>query len=432
MPENNRNNRKGSNSRPNSQVNLAQKAGVKKTGTAAPKKKKKNAQTKKIVLIVFLLLVIVGLLFFLIVGGISVYRTMFDTNRNVKEVQLTSHDTTPEADRDKVAYYVLGILGKDEEEKLAEEKPTEALSLLCWDKQKKTVNILQFPQDTYYNAENAKRISDVWVNPKPLNWCESCRCRLEDEEISDGKHTVCGTTVTQKKGSASEALLDVFNDDYGLPVDGWFLIPQEALVKLVNLLGGVDVELEAAMTVGEVNYPAGVQTLDGEAAVYYSMNNTGGIDGDIARMLKQRKVLLGVFQRLVRQSEKQLTNDSIGPLMNGSTPILSGHSRTQMIALLQEIGKVPASSMTTYVVPGESAKHEGGTYFTPHRGALLTLLNEAFNPYGKELVNGDMKFTALSESGTADQHKQVLSDIEVVQSGAVATTTEPTTATTAA
>lgn len=88
--------------------------------------------------------------------------------------------------------------------------------------------------------------------------------------------------------------------------------------------------------------------------------------------------------------------------------------------------------MTAYVVPGESAKHEGGTYFTPHRGALLTLLNEAFNPYGKELVNGDMKFTALSESGTADQHKQVLSDIEVVQSGAVAATTEPTTATTAA
>lgn len=124
MPENNRNNRKGSNSRPNSQVNLAQKAGVKKTGTAAPKKKKKNAQTKKIVLIVFLLLVIIGLLVFLIVGGVSVYRTMFDTNRNVKEVQLTSHDTTPEADRDKVAYYVLGILGKDEEEKLAEEKPT--------------------------------------------------------------------------------------------------------------------------------------------------------------------------------------------------------------------------------------------------------------------------------------------------------------------
>ena len=162
------------------------------------------------------------------------------------------------------------------------------------------------------------------------------------------------------------------------------------------------------------------------------MNSTGGIDGDIARMLKQRKVLLGVFQRLVRQSEKQLTNDSIGPLMNGSTPILSDHSRTRMIALLQEIGKAPVSSMTAYIVPGESAKHEGATYFTPHRGALVTLLNEAFNPYGEEITNGDLKFTALSESGTADQHKQVLSDIEVIQSGAVATTAEPTTTTTAA
>ena len=411
-------NRNAGNGRKQPAKKPAAKAGAK----TAAQKRKKNEKTKKTVLIVVLVTIIVALLVFLIVGVVSVYKAISTPEQDPGEVNLTQHTTTPEADQDKVAYYILGILGADEEDKPAESKPTEALSLLCWDKKQGAVNILQLPMDTYYGGSTAKRISDIWASPAPLNWCETCGKRLSDSEIADGKHTVCGTKVTQKKGSSSQELLRAFNEQLGLPVDGYFLIPQEALVKLVNLLGGVDVNLEAAMTVGDVDYPAGVQTLDGEAARYYAMNTSGGINGDIDRMLKQRKVLLGVFQRLVRQTESQLSNDTIGPLMNGSTPILSDHTRQEMIEILLAMKDISPASMTAYILPGGSVKQDDGTYFAANRASLSALLNEAFTPYGSKVQADALALPAESE-GEPDTHKQVLSEIAVTQSGAVATTT---------
>lgn len=408
----------------------ARKSGSKPAGTAAQRRKKKE-KNKKIALIVVLTVVIVALPVFLIVGVSMVYRTMVAEENDPGEVNLTQHTTTPAADRDKVAYYLLGILGADEEDAPAESKPLEALSLLCWDKQKGTVNILQFPKDTYYGGETAKRMSDIWASPTPLDWCENCGQQLSESEISDGRHTVCGTTVTQKKGSASQELLRMINNQFGLPVDGYFLIPQEALVKLVNLLGGVDVELESAITVEDVDYPAGVQTLGGEAALYYAMNTSGGINGDIERLVRQRKVMLGVFQRLVRQTEEQLANDSLGPLMNGSTPLLSDHTREEMIDILLSMKDIQPASMTAYILPGGSVSQDGGTYFAASRTALTTLLNEAFNPYGDPIQAGQLALAAESD-GEPDTHMQVFSEIAVEQSGAVATTTEETASTTQA
>ncbi|HIW74164.1 MAG TPA: LCP family protein [Firmicutes bacterium] len=427
----NGNGRGGGNSRNRTQP--AKKAAP-KAGTAARtgnRKRKKNDKTRRAVLIAVLVTIIVAVLIFLIFGIVSVYRAMVAPEQDPGTVELTQHTTTPAADQDKVAYYVLGILGEDEEDAPSESKPLEALSILCWDKQKETVNILQLPKDTYYGGETAKRITEIWSSPTPLNWCETCRKQLSDEEIADGRHTVCGTTVTQKKGSASQELLRALNAQLGLPVDGYFLIPQEALVKLVNLLRGVDVNLESALSVGEVDYPAGVQTLDGEAAVYYAMNGGSGVDGDINRMLKQRQVLLGVFQRLVRQTEAQLSNDSLGPLMNGSTPILSDHTRQEMIDLLLAMKDMEPASMTAYILPGGSVSQDGGTYFAPNRAALAALVNEAFNPYGGTVQADALELPAEWE-GEPDSRRQVLSEIAVQQSGAVATTTTEGATTTAA
>ena len=420
MPTDNR-----SNNQPR-QINLAQKAGATVTGAKKTNKKRKMPP-KKIMIIAILITIIVSMIVFLILAGRYVYNIVVPP-KTVNNVSLTSHETTPEADQGKVAYYVLGLLGEENN------SPTEMMSILCYDKQKKTINILQIPQDTYLGESGqwaTKLVSEVWGNPKPLDWCTSCRKQLTSAEITDGKHTVCGTKVTQKTGSAPEDLLDVFNDQYGLPVDGYFLMPQKALVKLVNLLGGVDVNLEEAMTVGEIDYNTGVQTLDGDAALYYALNRKDGVSGDIDRLVRQRKVFLAIFQRLARQTKKQLEDDTLGPLMNGSTPICSYNTRAEMIDILLNVGVVKPASMTAYILPGETGKTGGVTYFAAHKAELLKLLNQSFNPYGTALTESDLGLTEIKKDGETDLHMQVLSDIEAKQSGAVVTTAATTGTTTA-
>lgn len=418
-------------SEPKKGVSLAAKAGAKRPSPPPAKKKKRRVPPGKLALIILLTAIIVALLVFLILGMVAVYKAAVAPDGIKDDVSLTSHATTPAALKDKVAYYLIGLMGEDET------KATESLAVLCWDKKAQTVNLLQIPQAAYLDDTTrwaSKTIGNVWANPRPLDWCSSCRCQLAPEEITDGKHNKpdCGAEVTQMPGSSSQDLLSAVNVQYGLPLDGYFLMPQEGLVKLVNLLGGIDVSLEEAMTVGEVVYPAGVQTLDGTAALQYALNRGSGIDGDIGRLVRQRKVFLALFQRLAREADNEkndeaaqtrLLNDSIGPLMNGSTPLYSDHTRQEMADLVIAMRKIPPSSMTAYVMPGQSASSGSDTVFSVHRDALLALLNEAFTPYGDKLTEGDLKLTELANSGGANQYKQVLSEIEVPQSGAVATTT---------
>ena len=122
-------------------VNLAQKAAGKKP--SAGNRKHKPSSATRTVIIAILITVIVGMLIFLIAGGIKVYQTIVSPRSNVEEFDPVSHTKTPSKYADKAAYYVLGLLGGEIDD------PTEMLSILCWDKKKNTVNILQLPQDTY-------------------------------------------------------------------------------------------------------------------------------------------------------------------------------------------------------------------------------------------------------------------------------------------
>ncbi|MDD3693595.1 MAG: LCP family protein [Oscillospiraceae bacterium] len=408
---------------------MPQQSRRKSSSGRAASVKTRRMSTKQKVIIFILVTIILSMLTFLIVGGIQVYRVIVSPRGNVEDVQLTSHDKTPPKYAGSVAYYVLGLLG----EQITD--PTEMLSIMCWDKKQNTLNILQLPQDTYLGETGqwaVRRAADVWGNPKPLDWCTTCRRQVEPTEIEDGKHVaVCRTTITKMPGSASQDLCDVFNDLLGLPVDGYFLFPQQALVKLVNLLGGIDIDLESAISVNNIDYKKGIQTLDGDGALYYALNRKSGIDGDIDRLVRQRKVFVALFQRLASKSKSSLTNSYIVPLMNGSTPLRSDFNRTQMVDLIVEMNGLAPSSMTAYILPGRTARVGGKTYFAPHPDSLLSLLNESFRPYGGAITKDKIIAKELGSGNVSNTRRQVLSEIAVEQSGIVKTTTTESTSTTA-
>lgn len=88
------------------------------------------------------------------------------------------------------------------------------------------------------------------------------------------------------------------------------------------------------MTVGDITYEAGVQPLDGEAALAYITNRESGVSGDIDRLVRQRKVYSAILQRLFRSSREELEEDVLGALQQGSTPIRSNSDYEDMINIL--------------------------------------------------------------------------------------------------
>jgi LCP family protein required for cell wall assembly len=387
--------------------------------------KKGTGKSKKVVTGI-LSGIIVLMAIFIIAGGIMVYRALSSPGVKVEVIEeMTSYIKTPSNLQSKVAYYIVGLLGEEID------STTETLAIVCWDKKAGTLNILQIPQDTYLGDSGrwaVRRAADVWGNPKDLDWCLTCRGPVEKDEIQNNKHTACNTVLSKEKGSASQDLCGVFNHLLGLPVDGYFLFPQQGLVKLVNLVGGIDVSLDSAITVGDISYKKGVQTIDGGAALYLSVNKKSGITGDIDRMVRQRKVFAALFQRLARLSKDRLGGDCIIPLMNGSTPIRTNFSRDEIVDLIFSMRDINLSSITAYVLPGRTGNAGGKTYYAAHKSSLLELINQAFNPHGIP-INED-SFPELKELGSGkpqDTRKQALSEIAVEQSGLVTTTAATTT-----
>lgn len=399
-------------------------SGKSAAGQKTKKRKKKSPVGKRILIGLMLVLIAVSTVFIIYVGK-YIYTTyqQWKPETETEDFPLTSYDTTPEAEQGKVGYYLLGLMGTE-----AHEDTLEMLSLVCLDKEAKKASILQIPQATYLGEGGSFAVAaagDVWANPKPFDWCETCGKRLYEPDITEGKHTACGTAVTQKTGSSTVNLVEVFNEQYSMPVDGYFLFEQETFVKLIDLVGGVDIQLAEAMKVDDVSYKAGIQTLDGKAALQYVTTYKAGVDGDIGRMTRLQQAFVSLFQRLFQATEAELKNDLIGPLMNGSTPIrVTAETRTEdIVALIQEAAKVPFSSMTAYVIPGVSASSNGKTYYSVRKAELLTLLTDAFNPYGREIAEGDLAITELTGSGRTDTRQRALSDWVVDQAGHVTQTT---------
>lgn len=372
----------------------------------ARKKKDKGRRVLMISLVVFCVLLLV----FIFVTARALTKTT--SKKDNSESTVNSYDTTPVSLQNKVAYYVVGLLGAEET------WPTESLFLLCHDKKKKTINVLEVPQDTYLGESETwavKKAGLVWENPAPLDWCEFEGKRIYKAEIEE--HKAAGHTITQKTGSASYNVISIFNEQYSLPVDGYFMFPQDTFIKLIDLLGGVDVNLEAAVTLGETNYGKGVRTLDGAAALEYITKRDKGVQGDIARILKQRRVFLALFQRLCAQSDEQLQKDSLLPLMGGSTPIRTRVSTDNMLELLKAWRKVTPESMTAQVLPGEVSAFNSDSYYSVHRAELATMLNTYFNPYDEPVTEADLQITELAAGGKSEVHFQTLSEIAIEQSG---------------
>lgn len=385
-------------------------------GKTKPVGKKKN-KGKTVLLVLLIVLLLASVLFVVLIGKYALDQIRSSEN-DTPSVDLTQFQTTPDENKDKVGYYVIGVLGDEGE-------PMAALSLLCHDKLSGTVNILQLPQETYL-GETADwavtKVGEVWANPKPLDWCETCGQRLYPAAIADGRHAACGTPTSTKTGSSVVNLMSVFNDQYAMPVDGYFLFSKESLIKLIDLLDGLDVDLEKAMTVGEIEYKKGVQTLDGASALHYLSMRDKEEKGELDRLVRQRKVLSALLQRLTAKTDEVLLDDLLDPLMKGSTPIRTNISTKNMVAMLAAFRWIPLDKMTAYIMPGEWAAANSTTYFSIHRAELAALLAASFNPYGRTISEADLLVTEIALNKQSDMRAATLAETAVPQQGASVTT----------
>lgn len=419
------------------QVSLA---GVANTQTKKKKKKQRRSAKPWIALAVVVVLV-AG-----IVGGYFIFRQ--PEGPTLEAEKMVTYTVTPEDMAKKVSYYALGISGEKTTDRL------EAVAVLCYNRKVESLSVVQMPVTTYLGDDTGfavTMVGNVWGKPQSIPFCSVCRINVTAEEIEKNKHVVCGGAIEKQTGSSSGDFCRLFNEQYGLPIDNFLVIPRSGLVELIDGLGGVDIELSKKVTLGGKKYKAGVRTLTGKAAVSYALDydysKTPGSDRE--RMLRQREVFAALMMRLSDCRLKDLyavdkntgaTKGVFGKLMLGENPIrfnstsfgkarLLGKSTdrvedmkaTEAVArFLLEIGSISLDNVTCSILPGQSSKNGSTTVYSVNRKQTISLLNDQMNPYG--LILDDTTVTVpelIKKPSKADLETATLKDLVPEQTGSL-------------
>lgn len=200
-------------------------------------------------------------------------------------------------------------------------------------------------------------------------------------------NSVYGGAGKGEKGM--EALSKTVASLLGFEVDGYALVDLDAFIELVDLVGGVDFDVPQNMDYDDpaqdlhIHFTAGMQHLDGQAAMEMVRFRKGYATQDIRRTEVQQEFL----QVLANKCLEEVTLAKI----SGMAKIFFDNVLTDLtlgnIAYFgQELLKCNFDTMFTYTLEGEGVYVNSLSYYAVYLNKTLSVVNEYFNPYDSEIT----------------------------------------------
>ncbi|MBC6974944.1 LCP family protein [Bacillus sp. Xin] len=232
-------------------------------------------------------IIISALLLFLIIGG---GYTWFLVNKASSAVRNAAHDLArgDKSDlRDKAVKPITNnvsvlIMGVDESDVRGKEYGdairTDAMLLATFNKDSKTVKLLSIPRDTYTYIPIEKKKDKI-------------------------THAHAYGSAKNGKDGGPQASIDTVEKLLNVPVDYFVKFNFKSFMKIVDDLGGIEVDVPVEFTEqdsndnpGAIHLKKGVQKLNGEEAL--ALARTRHIDSDAMRGQRQQLVIEAILKKL--------------------------------------------------------------------------------------------------------------------------------------
>ncbi|MDR3298229.1 MAG: LCP family protein [Candidatus Nomurabacteria bacterium] len=167
---------------------------------------------------------------------------------------------------------------------------------------------------------------------------------------------------------------------YAVDINYYVQINFESLVRLVDALGGIEVDSAYAFD----EFRVGVNHLDGNQALRFSRNRYAFEGGDRTRGENQQRVIAGIIRKLSNPSTA-INYPSIIGAMEGSFMTNFGSENIVKFAK-QQIRENPNWSVNSYAVDGISAMRK--TYTYPNQFLYVMLPNQTTVDEAKRQIAG--------------------------------------------
>ena len=179
----------------------------------------------------------------------------------------------------------------------------------------------------------------------------------------------------------------------GFPVDGYVLVDLEAFKKTVDLVGGVDFDVPMDMNYEDpsqdlyIHLQKGQQHLNGEQAMGLVRFRKGYATQDIQRTQTQQQFLKALAKQCLSVSSLTKLREFADIF---SQYVTTNLTTGNMVWFGKELLSCDFDNMKTYTAEGEGAMINGASYYPLYAGKLLSVVNEAFNPYDTPISAGSL------------------------------------------
>lgn len=339
------------------------------------KKKKKKKTWKKVVLVILLVLLVAGGVFAYKVnqngGGTSgMLATVLNTKKDLSEIKVL----------------LLGISTDQDNVEL-----TDTIIVASYNPNTQKATLLSIPRDTYTGKNTARATAYEKIN-----------------------------ALYGRKHRPDETLKAV-NDITGLGIEYYVVVKTEALIKLVDVIGGVTFNVPIDMDYDDtsqdlhIHLKAGEQLLDGDKAeqlVRFRHNNADKYgrmtsypaeygDNDLGRMRTQREFIMQV----VKQTAKPENIFKLGEILDvAKENVLTNIDFNVAKDYIPYIVEFNTENILTETLPGEVPslnKTNNVSIFVYDKAATKTLIQELF--YDRDIVETEGTEEGAENTTTSDE-----------------------------
>lgn len=247
---------------------------------------------------------------------------------------------------------------------------TDVLMIASFDTKNNSLNLVQIPRDTYasYNWKTYHKINGLYS------------CSLEEAKY------------VRKEGM--EAVMEYLQQNLAIKLDYYVLVDLDILREMVDLIGGVPINIPAEMEYGDpfqdlvIDLKPGPQVLNGEQAEQFVRFRSGYVQADIGRNDAQ-KIFMAAF---LQQYKKSLNLSTL----SGTIEQMIEHVTTNLTAadcvfFAKAALKLDLSKVVMVNMPGEGilvTEGEYTSYFVLSRAGALDVVNRFLNVYTEDITDG--------------------------------------------
>ena len=365
-------------------------------------KNKKKTKTWKKVLLIFLLII-------LIAGGVFAYRT-YKNGWGLSGMLATvaGHNENTKKNLGEFKCLILGISTDQDNVEL-----TDTIMVASYNPNTQKATLLSIPRDTYVGKNSARATAYEKINA-----------------LYSRKHR-------------PDETLEAVNEITGLNIEYYVVVKTEALIKLVDVIGGVTFNVPIDMDYDDVtqdlhiHLEKGEQVLDGDKAeqlVRFRHNNDGSSypeeygDNDTGRMRTQREFIMQV----VKQTAKPENIFKLGEILDVAKEyVITNIDFNVAKDYIPYVVEFNTENLLTATLPGTNTnKNSSGTWvFVHNKKETESLIQEIFHDRDitEESTEGsdesgetttsstsksDLKIEILNGSGDSSNLQKVEKELE--------------------